>query len=244
MKSMTKIVIAALCFVAIIISAVLAIAVLKTDSLSAPAILSRERLTAERIEELRTEYPVFYGAPFADSLPVSMYKLLSLSDTVLIAKSTGKMNTYTDSYIFDSSSPEVLVDKKAGGTGIQNVKRFEYEVEVVEDSSGLYKPGAHITLAQNADLEPYLPVLKEGLEFIVPIRVVADQNATRKVQQYFAEAGFYYVVDNGYVLAAFEESQYGFTGLKAESVYKEMGYLSEQFKGKTPDEMSKLVNKQ
>lgn len=236
MKISIKIVLTSLCLVAIAISAVVAIPILKPERLSA------DRLSDDQVSELRTEYPLYTEyPPYYDMLSPSLNRDLRMAATVLYAKSTGKRIEFTDSVKLDPASPEAKLEEKSKNYGIffSSVERYGYEVEVIQDSSGMFKKGDMIMITRNAEFEPYTPALKEGMEFISLVWINPVEYQQAKYQ--FSNTGFYYVTNDGYAVASYEEIDYKFTGMKADDLFKQIAQLHERFYGKSQKELYEMT---
>jgi len=237
MKKRTKLIITSLCAAVVVVSAIIAIPVLTADRLPSDV------LSAEKIKALRTEYPVYTeNPPMLEMGETHLSWSIWSSNTILMARSTGKRVEFTDSYTMDSDSNEAKIAEKTGGGIVHSVERYGYEVEVIKDSAGFFKKGEFIVIANNLSFEPVTPALKEGMQFIVP--VLTNQHSYKEAKGSFWRNGFYYVTDDGYALSAFKETDYQLTGLKAEDVYGKMEELTKAIYGKTMDEMSKWVASQ
>lgn len=161
----------------------------------------RSRLSDNEIAALRDQYPVC-GVDVPQQIDIlrklTMEDALQISDTFVYGKVAGECRWFSSSI----STGSIELDKKGEANGISSETLFfEYPVEILEDTAGIYQKGDVIYIKANQLFQNFNPRLQEGMRIIVP---VAQGKKTEGHVDY-SVSGMYYVTDQGYVLSAYDE---------------------------------------
>ncbi len=191
-----------------------------------PAALS---LSDERITELRKEYPLSEGnASLAQTVDVPFDQILGMSDAVIIAEVVKQNPNFTSSLTAEPGTPEGDAAEKDKTQGIEPYKPtfVSYEVKVDEVIVGEEVPNS-VNLFYNADFVGIEPDLKPGMKIVASIKkgTAPEQQGSYSFTRYAT----YYVVDDDYVLSAYQ----GKTG--------EAKIFTNQTDGKTLDNLVEQI---
>ena len=160
-----------------------------------------ERLSEERIAELREVYPIypmrFPDAQLASYRIPSLDELIEDTDCFIYGEITGDANTYTN---------------------------HRYTLRVICDTKGIYEPGEELTIPVDVRNRGYEPIFQVGM------RIVYGTIASKKNPKDtgYITIGTYYVTDDGYVLSAFPEEpktmkwHRPYTGVKVEYLLRKL----------------------
>ncbi|MDO3409972.1 hypothetical protein QWJ34_09385 [Saccharibacillus sp. CPCC 101409] len=178
-------------------------------------------LTSERIQELRSEYPLSQASsPNVEMRDIPFEEVLSYADSVIIAEVVEQNPDLEVELIAEPGTPEGnLADKeKANGEGPPSADFISYKVKVRELVAGEEVSG-DVNLIYNSELQDVEPQLQPGMEILTAIKKgVGDE---QQGSYSFTRYGTYYVVDENYVLSAFQGQD------------EEMKSFTEQTDGKT-----------
>lgn len=181
-------------------------------SCCACATVTGEKLSEEKVQELRKQYPVYdvTAAPFATVVIQPFAEVASHMETVMDVKVIGDVNrTYIDlSGTMPADFEEAIKEK-----GFSYTAGFlTYQVEVIEDAGGQYDPGDIVTVSITDVLEGAIPTFQKGDRFI--FMGGYDEEGQNEVGMNYQT---YYVTEDGYALSSFQEEEANcLSGVKAE----------------------------
>ncbi|WP_151737511.1 hypothetical protein [Paenibacillus tengchongensis] len=165
-------------------------------------------LSPERIAELREEYPVVLGTlTEAVSKELSFPKILDVSQTAAVVEVLEKLPEYTLNLIGDANTPEGKLDEKHRSMGFSfaEAQFTQFRVKVTELIAG-DPVEEYINLYYNSDFQDIEPDLAPGTK-LVTILFKAPSHPEGNYS--FTKFGTYYVVDDNYVLSAYESDEHG-----------------------------------
>lgn len=170
-----------------------------------------ERLSEERIGELRGEYPVYteFCPPLMDMKTPALDELIDLCDCFVYGEFIGE--------------PERRV-RWGSLVGVELRESYCYPFRVIADTEGYYEPGEVLLVEIDGWWADYKPQPRTGL------RMVFGSYESRETpgETGYMAIGTYYVTEEGYVLAAFPENERimggrgDYTGLKVEHLLKRL----------------------
>ncbi|MCM3171769.1 hypothetical protein [Paenibacillus sp. MER 99-2] len=161
-------------------------------------------LTDDRIEELREEYPLSAGSPaYVQTIDVSFDQILEISDAVIIAEVLKQNENFQATLSTEPGTPEGDFAEKDKAQGMEPYKPtfVSYKVKVHRVIVG-EEVNENINLFYNADFVGVEPNLKPGMKIVTSIK---EGTAPEQKGSYsFTRYATYYVVDDNYVLSAFQ----------------------------------------
>lgn len=162
------------------------------------------RLSDERMQQLRKEYPFSTGYPSNIQMrDVPFDEILDYSDAVIIAEVLQRDADFKVDLTAEPGTPEADLKEKErqqGGEPYQPTF-VSYNVNVRETIVG-EKVEGHVQLFFNSDFKGVEPDLKPGMNIVVSVK-----KGTAPAQQgkySFTRYATYYIVDENYVLSAFQ----------------------------------------
>ncbi|WP_454191072.1 hypothetical protein [Paenibacillus sp. Marseille-Q7038] len=161
-------------------------------------------LSQKRIQELRKDYPITMGAAAnVDTRDVPFKEILEFADSVIVAVVVDQVEDVSVELPIESGTPEgnlAEIDKAAGIEPYMPTF-VSYEVAVDEVIVG-DEVKDKVNIMYNSELSDIEPHLKPGMKIIAAVKrgVGPDQEGSYTFTRY----GTYYIVDNDYVLSAFE----------------------------------------
>ncbi|NMI06836.1 hypothetical protein HF638_22880 [Paenibacillus sp. SZ31] len=162
------------------------------------------RLSSDRIKELREQYPLSTGVPATINMrEVSFNEIMAFGDGVVVAEVVKVLPSFRVELSTEPGTPErKMADKdRANGMTPYQPDFISYEVKVHEVVTG-DDLAEDTFLFYNADFAGVEPELKPGMEIIA---VVKKGTTGEQLGGYsFTHYGTYYIVDDDYVLAAYE----------------------------------------
>ncbi|MCM3783530.1 hypothetical protein M3231_11130 [Neobacillus mesonae] len=182
-------------------------------------------LSSERIKELRQQYPVVSGSPpNVSSRDVSFAEILEITDAVVIAEVVKQNSNFHTDLTAKEGTPEWHFNEKTKSQGMQPyVPEFiSYEV-LIEDVLSGEPVEDTLDLFYNADFYGYEPDLKPGMRVLTAIMEGTGQNQEGKYS--FTRYGTYYIVDDHYVLSAYEGQSEKVISFVAETNGKSLEFL-------------------
>ncbi|MBE5949581.1 MAG: hypothetical protein E7261_11240 [Lachnospiraceae bacterium] len=185
-------------------------------------ISSEQRLSEKQIAELREQYPICgINIPATISMrKSSLTETKEIAESFVYGKVVGDMSTYS---ISASAGNASLDNKREENELIDTFDFYEYTIAVIEDTAGKYAEGELITIAANTAFIDFNPKLIDGMQVVVP--VVEDSEVDGR--NYYTVFGMYYVTEERYVIAAYDEEQLNdskdvFGGIKVDSLMKKL----------------------
>ena len=95
-----------------------------------------------------------------------------------------------------------------------------YDIKIIKDSEGIYEEGAITNFAYGRANQANAPKPKVGEKIIIPI-TLGETDST--AENYAGFRGYYYITDEGYGIAAFEEeTETYYSGKTAENILKSL----------------------
>ncbi|MEK3796296.1 hypothetical protein MKX42_31630 [Paenibacillus sp. FSL R7-0204] len=193
---------------------------------------SATSLSPEKIKELRKTYPVSTGSPQnVDLQDLTFKQVLDYTDSVIIAEVIQQMPDFSVDLITEPGTPEGNLAEKLEAAGEQPYRPefTSFQVKVDEVVTG-EEVGSTINLIYNSEFKGIEPELKPGMKIVVAVKkgVGKEQEGSYSFTRY----GTYYVVEDDYVLSAFEgqsEEMRGFSqdtnGYKLDNLISEIKAL-------------------
>ncbi|MFQ9873194.1 MAG: hypothetical protein ACLRVT_09480, partial [Oscillospiraceae bacterium] len=173
------------------------------------------QFTAEQIETMRAKYPLGSEPEVLESKDVlSLEAVIERGDTFVYGEIIGDKGTYTKNI----TSWDIELDAKLESKGMNTVSFYEYPLRMLSDSEGILKTGDEITIFAPKVYEGSYPELSKGMKVVVPILTVPVEKHPEWRKEYTL-TGSYYVTEDGYAIAAFDEAQ-------APSTLTRSGYTS------------------
>ncbi|MFQ9872091.1 MAG: hypothetical protein ACLRVT_03440 [Oscillospiraceae bacterium] len=178
----------------------------------------KDQLTQLQILQIIAQHPGEYTMatvpPMTDVIFYPVEKQKEYSDTFVYAEVIGEKGYFNRSITM--GEPEL--DAKLSSQGMGTFRYFEIPIQVIRDTEGRYQEGDRLTIWANCMFEETDPQMRPGTEIIVPVSDSQEQGepSTRKS---YGTTGFYYVTEDGYAIAAFDEAQ-------APSTLTRSGYTS------------------
>ncbi len=124
------------------------------------------------------------------------------------------------STVVSTGYPEL--DEKRENEGIDNTVHFFLNTfEVIDDSESMYEKGTTLTLSSNVIFKGHLPIFEKGQKYVIPVK---ESSIEEGIYNYTC-VGIFYVTEDGYVLAAYDEegrSEKKYTGMKVEQLLREL----------------------
>ncbi|MGV2966169.1 hypothetical protein [Paenibacillus sp. AGC30] len=187
-------------------------------------------LSDERIAEFRKQYPLSQGNPsLAQTVDVPFDQILELSDSVIIAEVIKQNPNFKSTLTAEPGTPEGDAAEKDKARGIEPYKPtfVSYEVKVeevivgadVEDTTNLF---------YNADFIGIEPDLKPGMKIVASVKkgTAPEQQGSYSFTRYAT----YYVVDENYVLSAYQGESEEMKSFTKQTDGKTLNNLAEQVK--------------
>ncbi|WP_127537537.1 hypothetical protein [Paenibacillus illinoisensis] len=162
------------------------------------------RLSLNRIAELREEYPLSTGVPPTINMrEVSFREMMDFGEAVIVAEVVSELPNFSVDLRDEPGTPEgdsAEKDKDAG-IGPYKPEFIAYKVKVLQVVTG-EGVNEDTFLFYNADFAGMEPELKPGMRIVT---VVKKGTTGEQVEGYsFTRYGTYYIVDGDYVLSAYE----------------------------------------
>ena len=185
-------------------------------------ISSEQRLSEKQIAKLREQYPIC-GIDIPTTISMRKSSLAETKEVVesfVYGKVVGEMSTYSVAASVGNGS----LDNKREENGLSDTFDFyEYTIAVIEDTAGKYAEGELITIAANTAFIDFNPKLIDGMQVVVP----AVEDSEVDGRNYYTVFGMYYVTEEGYVIAAYDEEQLNdsedvFSGIKVNSLLEKL----------------------
>lgn len=176
--------------------------------------LKKERLSKDQMAVLREQYPVYTGvAAIVDiSREMTLQEVGEASDTFVYGKIIGDSFRYST----NAESGIPALDEKQDSMGSREVEFYGYTLEVIRDTENKFEQNSIITIEVNATYTDMMPVLKDGIEVIVPVTEWATMERPNRYN--YTRTGMYYVTPDDYVLSAYQEEEpIDFSGMTLES---------------------------
>ena len=155
------------------------------------------RLTAEEIEALREDYPLCGYPELVEVRYVPIEEIIERAPTFVYGEIIGEAEP-DDSSWYD---------------------RFRYTMTVIDDSESLLQEGEQITLSADIMLRSVIPEFTDGMRALVAYAPSEEENSGT-----FWPWSVFYVTEDGYVIASFNEAQMGsgliLNGMRVEDVLK------------------------
>lgn len=142
-----------------------------------------EPLSAEELAQLQeSDYPLSSGVPNASFAPYKLTDFLDGKHVPVYGEWTGE-RTSRDEY-------------------------FHVPFKVLHDPTGKYKEGTEMALYSHEAARGLVPIGKPGERFVAFVQDCEEENQDESDvhRVFFLDAGFYYVTDDGHVIAAYEET--------------------------------------
>jgi hypothetical protein len=162
------------------------------------------RLSLNRIAELREEYPLSTGVPPTINMrEVSFREMMDFGEAVIVAEVVSELPNFSVDLRAEPGTPEGDSAEKDKDAGIGPYKSefIAYKVKVLQVVTG-EDVNENTFLFYNADFAGMEPELKPGMRIVT---VVKKGTAGEQVGGYsFTRYGTYYIVDGDYVLSAYE----------------------------------------
>lgn len=162
------------------------------------------RLSLNRIAELREEYPLSTGVPPTINMrEVSFREMIDFGEAVIIAEVMSELPNFRVDLRAERGTPEgdSAVKDRAAGIAPYKPEFIAYKVKVHQVVTG-EDVNENTFLFYNADFAGMEPELKPGMRIVT---VVKKGTAGEQVGGYsFTRYGTYYIVDGDYVLSAYE----------------------------------------
>ncbi|WP_340388111.1 hypothetical protein [Paenibacillus sp. FSL E2-0151] len=162
------------------------------------------RLSSDRMNELRKEYPLSTGVPATINMrEVSFNEVMAFGDGVVVAEVLKVLPSFRVELSTKPGTPERKVADKDRANGITSYQPefISYQVKVNEVVTG-EDVEKDTFLFYNADFAGVEPELKPGMKIIA---VVKKGTTGEQIGGYsFTRYGTYFIVDDDYVLAAYE----------------------------------------
>ncbi|WP_340399932.1 hypothetical protein [Paenibacillus sp. FSL H8-0079] len=162
------------------------------------------RLSSDRMKELREQYPLSTGVPATINMrEVSFNEIMAFGDGVVVAEVVKVLPSFRVELSTEPGTPERKMADKERDNGMTPYQPefISYEVKVHEVVTG-DDVAEDTFLFYNADFAGVEPELKPGMEIIA---VVKKGTTGEQLGGYsFTRYGTYYIVDDDYVLAAYE----------------------------------------
>lgn len=169
-----------------LLAAVTAACLLTSCQSSAPdASADPEPLSPEKLAELqKSDYPLSSGAPNASLVDYELADFVDGKHSPVYGEWTGEETTIGEF--------------------------FHIPFKVLHDPTGKYEEGTELALYSHWAFHGLVPPMDPGERFVAFVQDCYDDNQdpsdVHRVT--FLDAGFYYVTDDGHVIAAYEESDY------------------------------------
>ena len=167
------------------------------------------RLGAEQIADLRSQYPICSGeGAMVSRANPSLDELVETMDSFVYAEVDGEMTTFSKQVSLGIPALEAK-QKENGGDG--GYEFYQYNLTVISDTEGEFQSGEEIKVVGNMMFLEGNPKLEDGMRIVFgTIRTPGDPSNCGMLT-----AGTYYVTEDGYALSAFEESQENMQGRSA-----------------------------
>lgn len=163
-----------------------------------------KRLSEAEIAALREKYPI-HGTKIPETVCMVQYSFeeaVEMANTVIYGEVTGDYESYF--------------------SGI--VDWYEYPVNVIEDTEGLFLKGEQIFINHTEIMKDYYGTLSEGMKVIVP--VIKDNDGGNRYN--YSVIGMYYVTEDGYVISAYDEESLAdqvYSGMKGQQFLEKVRKL-------------------
>lgn len=183
-----------------------------------------DRLSQEEIEGLRNEYPIYNNvAPYVEiSREMTLEEVSDVADTFIYGKIKGEAFRRSDNT--GTGIPE-LDDKLNDKGGFESVYAG-YTLEVLNDTEGMLKKGSLVTIEVNEVFWDMMPNFSDGMEVIVPVTSWAN---TGNLDRYnFTRTGMFYVTEDDYALAVYQDDNDAITGMKVDPAMTAIQDLAHQ----------------
>ncbi len=209
MKNKRLIIIGLISLVFIIAAAVLIPSLIPEDRLTEEEIVQRRENNNYRIRKFdRNKYGTF------DFAEVAFRERVEQTDTFAYCE-TIKDKEYIE------LEPGELVPK--------NSKMRIHTARVIKDSEGLFKEGDVIVFAYGLMPQDYCPQPKVGDKMIIPVNLHFIDSVEREWNTGSGNDGYYYVTEDGYCIAAFEEEEgFVYSGKTVDNLLKALRKTDEE----------------
>lgn len=165
--------------------------------------MTEASLTPARMEELRQEYKLSSSTPATIHMKdLSFKEVLERTDATIIAEVIRPIAEFSVELPSGPGTAEgAFADKQISLGGLSYQPKFTaFQVKVKEVITGVEVTDT-IHLVFNSEFKEMEPALKPGMKIVTAIKKADGQ---REGNYFFTRYGTFYIVDEDYVLAAFE----------------------------------------
>ena len=186
-----------------------------TLALCYPAYNHEVKLTEAEIKTIREEndYKIIKENenPLAAAKEITFRERVQSNDTYAYCEVIAKPKA-VETFI-STGDPEL--DKKTGTRTM-----IVYTVKVIDDSEGLFNKGDTFTYCYGLAYQDISPKPEVGSRIVLPIKLGFESSSA---DAYSGYNGYYYITDDGYGIAAFEEeTKTYYSGKTAENILKSL----------------------
>lgn len=177
-----------------------------------------------RIRMYSPAYPAYIqNDPTIEIRLPDLPKIVQRADAYIIAEVVG-IRTAEHSYIPEEGTPEYAIYRKLQEYDLEMsfpYNHAEVRIERVlfnRKNSEEIAAGNHIVISKSAEFAEYSPVLEQGMKILVRIGV-AEAGAKLPFKYAYSKFGFYYVVNDKYVMPGYQETfGYAYAGERIEKL--------------------------
>lgn len=182
-------------------------------------------LSPERINELRQEYPAVQGFPpntMAREIPFR--QVLEVADAVIIAEVVQPNPNFHSELPAEPNTPEGALTDKTNkqdlSPAVYEFVSYQVRVEEVIDGEPVQDT---IDLFYNAEFQGFEPQLQSGMKIVTAIMSGTGDGQEGKYS--FTRYGTYYIVEEEYVLSAYEGHSEELTTFASQTNGKRLAHL-------------------
>ncbi|WP_160036402.1 hypothetical protein [Paenibacillus sp. An7] len=166
---------------------------------------STDALEQSRIQELRKDYPLSTGTvPYINMRDIPFKEILDIADSVIVAEVISQVVDVSVELPAEPGTPEGKLAEKDKSRGFEPYKPtfISYEVTVDEVIIGDEVKDT-VNMMYNSELSEMEPRLRPGMKIIAAVKKMAGPQQEEGSYS-FTRYGTYYIVDDRYVLSAFD----------------------------------------
>jgi len=162
-------------------------------------------LSAEKVEELRHEYPIYNKDPdFLSTRPLAFEEIMGGVDSIVIGYIDEMLPSYQISLPLVGESDKAIYEKNKA-LGFDQKDEFIQRKLKVEKLVAGAPVNDEVILSLNAMFKDIEPQFKTGMKILIALE---KGNYMHEGKHFFSRYGTYYIVEENYVLPAYEKVDY------------------------------------
>ena len=185
-----------------------------------PSLMPEDRLTEEEIAQRRenNNYRI-------RKFDTSFYATIDFAEVTFRERVER-----TDTFAYcETIKDKEYIELEPGGLISKNSEMRIHTARVIKDSEGLFKEGDVIVFAYGLMPQSYCPQPKVGDKMIIPVNFLFINDVEEVWNTSSGNDGYYYVTEDGYCIAAFEEEEgFVYSGKTVDNLLKALKKTDEE----------------